>query len=64
MKLREAKAFRALDGDHGRVWHVHTDLDDGRRDEDGCFSLEEGLHRVIFVFRFHAPVQQADRDAL
>ena len=48
VQLRQSEAFRSLDHHHGRVRHIDTDLDHGRRDQHLDLTRHEALHHVVF----------------
>ena len=60
VQLRQPEPLGVLDEHHGRVRHVHADLDDGGRDEDVTLAARECPHDAVLLVRLHPPVQQGD----
>ena len=63
VQLRQPEAFWILDDHQGCVGNVHTDLDDGRCDEQLALVVVERRHHLGLLFALHTSVQQADVDA-
>ena len=62
VELREAEPVRLLDDHHGRVRHVHADLDHRGRDEDVELTGLEARHQVTPLGRPELPVDAADAE--
>src|SRR5690606_35643277 len=60
MQLREPEAFRMLDDHHGRVRHIDSDFDNGRRDQDVDLPRGERPHDAVLLFGWELTVEQGD----
>ncbi len=60
VELGEPESLSTFYDDDGRILDVHTNLDDGRRDEDVRRACGEALHRVVLRRRCHLAVEDVD----
>ena len=60
MELGEPEAVGTLDDHHRGVGHVHTDLDDGGRQEYLCFARDEATHGFVLLIGLHLTMYTHD----
>ena len=59
MELREPEAIRVEDDHHGRLGHIHPDLDDGGRHEYWRRAAGECLHGRLLLGAGHPSGERA-----
>ena len=60
MELGESEAVGTLDDHHRGVGDVHTDLDDGGRQEYLCFARDEAAHSFVLLIGLHLTMYTHD----
>ena len=62
VKRCKTETLRIFDHHNGCIRHIHTDFDDGCRNQHGDFTRKKALHNTLFFRFFHAPVQSLHRN--